>query len=162
MLPMLLLAVTLYPMERARARRLSLMALLVGVAGMLGVALLQLLLILKVIPFEQEVGPVVVANGVIGLWLVLVNHMGRIQRIVPARVALAGNRDRRVLRVSAHRVLGLGGTLDWSNMMSNSLLLATSAVAFIGMYLGFPLWALWLGRVFSHNGFEFKRNGHRS
>jgi hypothetical protein len=57
---------------------------------MLGVMLLQLLLLTKVIPFEQEVGPVVFATGLVGVWLILVSYLGRRQRSLPPRLAWLG------------------------------------------------------------------------
>jgi MFS family permease len=149
MLPMLLLALVLYQMERARAAWFSLLGLLIGVAGMLCAALLQLLLVLKVIPFEQEVGPLVVANAVIGLWLMLANHAGRIQNVLSARLAWLGIVVGVSFVCSPFVFSALGGALGWRALMSNNLLLTVTAFVFLLMYVGFPVWAVGLGRTLS-------------
>jgi hypothetical protein len=154
MLPMLVLALIFYQMQRERALQLSLFGLLTGAAGMLGVALLQLLLILKVIPFEQEVGPVVIANGVVGAWLIVVNHIARTRRIWGARPAWLGIVVGACFMSAPLLFSALGGAEFMSMMMSNTLLLTVSVLVFSFMYIGFPLWAFWLGRVFTGSGSE--------
>ena len=154
MLPMLVLALMLYQMQRERAPQLSLIGLLVGAAGMLGVALLQLLLILKVIPFEQEVGPVVIANGVVGVWLIVVNHIARTQRIWGARPAWLGIVVGASFMSAPLLFSALGGAQFYSVIMSNALLLTVTALVFSFMYIGFPVWAIWLGRAFGGSSSE--------
>ena len=41
-----------------------------------------------------------------------------------------------------------GGAVAWRVFMSNYLFLAESVVVFLVSYVGFPIWAFWLGRVF--------------
>jgi len=148
MVSLLVVARAFYLMQRSSVPRLSLIAGAVGIAGMLGVALLQLLLIAKVIPFEQEVGPVVLATGVVGVWLILVNNLGRRQGSLPSRLAWMGIAVGAAFVLEPVMLSAPGGAVAWRVFMSNYLLLTGSAVVFLVAYVGFPVWAIWLGRVF--------------
>lgn len=154
MLLLLVVARALYLMERRSAPGLSLVAGVLGMIGMLGVALLQFLLIVKVIPFEKEVGPVVVATGLVGVWLILVNHVGRVQRLLPARLAWLGIAVGVAFILEPAMLSVIGGGVEWQNIMSNYLLLAGSALIFLVAYVGFPVWAIWLGRALTAAGHE--------
>lgn len=149
MIPLIVVMLALHERERAHAPGLSRAAVVIGVVGALGVTLLQVLLIVKVLSFEQEVGPVVVATAITGVWLVLANYLGQVQRILPARLAWLG------IAVGAVQIAYpvvfqvLGGANFYQNAGSNVLLAAIAAVIFLVSYIGFPVWALWLARVWS-------------
>lgn len=74
---MLPLAVALYQILRPFNSRLSLAALLVGIPGMLAVIALQILLVTGVLPFANQILPVVVAFLVVLAWFVLIGYIGR-------------------------------------------------------------------------------------
>jgi hypothetical protein len=149
MLPLLVVILALHEIERARAPLLSRIAAAVGVIGALAVTVLQVLLVIKVLPFEQEDGPVVLAMAAVGLWLVLANYLGRVQRVLPSGLAWLG------IVAGAAQVLypvlfqALGGSGFYENIGSNYLLMAAASVIFLVSYVGFPVWAIWLGRVSS-------------
>lgn len=149
MLPLLVVMLALHEIERERARVLSQIAVVIGVIGALAVTALQILLIIKVLPFEQEVGPVVFATALVGMWLILANHLGRVQQILPSRLAWIG------ILAGASQVLYpvmfqvLGGSRFYENIGSNYLALTISGIIFLVSYVGFPVWAIWLGRVWS-------------
>lgn len=151
MVTLLVVAWVLYRMEWTGAPGLSLIVYVIGIAGMLGVSLLQLLLIMDVISFEQEVGPVVMATGVVGIWLILVNQLGRRQASLPSRLAWLGTVVGAAFMFEPVIFSALGGAVGWRNITSNYLLLAGSALVFLISYIGFPVWAIWLGRVFTAN-----------
>ena len=44
-------------------------------------------------------------------------------------------------------IVFVAGGADWRAYMSNPLLVVVSAVIFLLAYVGFPIWAIWLGRV---------------
>ncbi len=154
MLLLVVVARALYLMERQTAPGVSLFAEVIGMVGMLGVAVLQLLLILDVIPFEQEVGPVVVATGVVGVWLILANHIGRVQRLLPSHLAWLGIAVGVAFLFEPAMLSMVGGGVDWRNIMSNYILLIGSALIFLVAYVGFPVWAIWLGRALTAAGHE--------
>ena len=56
---------------------LSRLALIVGVAGLLSVVVLQALLLVRALTFEQQVLPVSIAILVVGAWLVITGWLGR-------------------------------------------------------------------------------------
>ncbi len=149
MLPLLVVMLALHEVERDRARVLSQIAVVIGVVGAVAITVLQVLLIIKVLPFEQEVGPVVFATALVGVWLILANYSGRAQQILPARLAWVG------IAAGASQVLYpvmfqlLGGSRFYDNIGSNYLVLAISSLVFLVSYVGFPVWAIWLGRIWS-------------
>jgi hypothetical protein len=148
-LPLLLVMLAFHQIERDRAPVLSRVAIAFGMIGALAVTVLQLLLIIKVLPFEQEVGPVVLANAVVGVWLVLANHLARAQAVLSPRLAWLGI----VVGVSfiLYPVIFpiVGGADFYNNIGSNYLLLIVTSLIFLLSYIGFPVWAIWLGRVWS-------------
>lgn len=80
---------TLYPLLKQNGQRLNLIATAVGVTGMLGVIILQILLIVGVLPFQQQIGMVVVAFFMGLVWFIAAGILGRSTGIVPKNMALA-------------------------------------------------------------------------
>jgi hypothetical protein len=148
MASLLVVAYAFYRIQRSRAEGLSLIGTTIGMIGMLGVALLQFLLIFKVISFEREVGLVLLATAAVGVWLFFVNFLGRRQGSLPSRLAWLGIAVGVAFVSEPVMLSAAGGAVAWRVFMSNYLLLAGSAVVFLVSYVGFPVWAFWLGRVF--------------
>ena len=149
MLALLVVARALYQLTRSGADRLSRLTYLIGLTGMLGVSVLQLLLVMGVMSFEQEVGPVLIATAVVGVWLILVNYPGRRQAPLPARLAWLGMGVGLALMLQPLIFAVIGAEMDWQNIMSNPLLIAGSALVLVLSYVGFPIWLFWLGRTFT-------------
>lgn len=145
MLALLVVAQTLYQLNRAGAVRLSRLTYLIGLAGMLGVSSLQLLLVMGVMSFEQEVGPVLIATAVVGVWLILVNYPG--QR-PSQRLAWLGTGVGFALMLQPLIFSVIGAEMDWRNITANLVLIIGSALVFVLSYVGFPIWLFWLGRTF--------------
>ncbi len=149
MLPLLVVIQGLHLVERTGAPLLSRVARAIGTIGAVAITILQVLLIVRVLSFEQEVGPVVYANALVGAWLLLANYMGRTQRILPTALAWLG------IAVGIAQVLYpvvfqiLGGAGFYANVGSDFLVLTITSVVFLVSYIGFPIWAIWLGRVWS-------------
>jgi hypothetical protein len=148
MLSMLVVVLTFYRTQRTNFSKLSLVGSAIGILGMLGVVLLQLLLIIKVLSFEQEVFPVLIATAAVGLWLIMVNNIGRRVGDLPTKLAWLGMAVGAAFILEPVMLSAAGGAIAWRVFMSNYLLLAASAVVFIVSYVGFPIWAFWLGRMF--------------
>jgi hypothetical protein len=149
MLPLLIVIFALHQMERRRAPMLNRVATLIGVIGAVAVTLLQTLLIIKVLSFEQEIGPVVLATALVGVWQIIAGHLGRVQQILPARLAWLGIAVG--LAQAAYPVVFpmVGGASFYENIGANYLLLIITIIIFLTSYIGFPVWAIWLGRVWS-------------
>ena len=154
MLALLVVAQTLYQLNRAGAVRLSRLTYLIGLAGMLGVSSLQLLLVMGVMSFEQEVGPVLIATAVVGVWLILVNYLG--QR-PSQRLAWLGTGVGFALMLQPLIFAVIGAEMNWQNILSNPLLIVGSALVFVLSYVGFPIWLFWLGRTFMADQRESSR-----
>lgn len=143
---LLIVAPVLYVLERPVSSRLSLLALMIGMAGMLGVVFLQTFLMLGIIPTAQEIGLFAFAAGLVGVWLIVANFVGRQQRSVPSRLAWLGM----VVGVAYALepvIITVVGETDLRTYTSNPLLVVASAIVFVVGYFGFPVWAIWLGRV---------------
>lgn len=156
MVSLLIVALALYRIERSNAPGFSLIGSAIGFAGMLGVTLLQLLLIVKVIAFEQEVSLVLFATGMVGVWLIIVNLLAQRQGSLPSRLAWLGTAVGAAFILEPVMLSAAGGAVAWRVFMSNYLLLAASAVVFLVSYVGFPVWAFWLGREFLRANVTFE------
>ena len=77
------IAVVLHALFRSSYPRLSLAALVVGIAGLLAVVVLQFLLVIRALSFAQQVVPVTIAILVVGVWLVLTGYLGRSTGLLP-------------------------------------------------------------------------------
>ena len=68
----------LHRLLQARAPFLSKLAMLIGIVGMMAVVVLQLLLVVGVLSFSEQVGPVTFALVVVvGAWLVITGYLNR-------------------------------------------------------------------------------------
>lgn len=74
---MLPIALALRQLLRPHGSVLSLIAMGIGLAGMLAVISLQVLLLTGLLPFEQQIWMVSVAFLVVVVWFVLNAHLGR-------------------------------------------------------------------------------------
>lgn len=144
---LLVVARALHAIQQPAAQRLSLFGTVIGVAGMLGVVVLQTLLRLQLISFEQEVGLVVFATGLVGVWLLIANYLCRRGRTLPSRLAMLGMAVG-VAFMLEPVILFIAGGAGWRAAVSNVLLLAVGVIVFLLAYMGFPVWAFGLGRVF--------------
>ena len=82
------IALVLRQLLRLYGPALSLVALLLGVAGMAAVIVLQILLVAGVLSFSQQVGMVIVAFMVILAWFVITGYLGRSTNILPNSMLL--------------------------------------------------------------------------
>ena len=104
MLPVAVAVHRLLGPERPTASRL---ALAIGIGVNLAIVVLQSLLVLGALTFDQEIGPVLIAFLFLAVWFVLTGYLGSSTGLLPKGIRM-------------------------------SVLAAT--------YLGYPIWAFWLGR----------------
>jgi hypothetical protein len=76
----------LHHLLKAQATALSRVAMVIGVAGMVGVVVLQYLLLTHVLTFDQQGAPVTVAILTIGVWLLITGYLGQSSGILPRAV----------------------------------------------------------------------------
>jgi hypothetical protein len=104
---MLPLVVALHLLLRPHAPILSGLAMVIGLGANLAIMVLQSLLIVGALTFQEEIGPVLIAFLVLVVWLVMIGYLGSSGGVLPHGVRMG-------------------------------LLAAT--------YVGYPIWAFWLGR----------------
>ncbi len=128
---------------RTRAPSASSAALVLGVVSLLAYGALLLVFASGFKrPADLGVSSVVTLGGV-GLWIFLVS-LGR------ADVALAGGLRWLGLAIGVGLVLLAGGSAvritDPKALLQSPLLLVVVMAGFIAMAIGYPIWAIWLGR----------------
>jgi hypothetical protein len=132
---MLPLAWMLHRLIGSYARAWSWLALIAGVLGMLTAGVLQALLVLRRVEYEQMIGVVLSAGGAIGVWLVVTGALALSHGLLPVSLAWAGIAAGAgyLLLVAGFWLGGQGHPLFWSGSL---LALA-----------GYAVWTIWLGRL---------------
>ena len=140
MLLMLPVSTGLYLVVRHSGAGLALLATVAGVSGMLIAAVLQALLVLSVVRYEQTVTAVLAAGGAIGLWLALANVLAFSTQALPGGLAIAG-----IAGGAGYILLAIGFRIGGQQ---HPLSYAGALLALIG-YL---VWSIWLGSLFTSGG----------
>ena len=82
------IALALHQVLRLHGPTLSLVALVLGIAGMVAVVVLQILLVAEVLPFAQQIGMVSVGFLVVLGWFMIIWHLGRSTGKLPSSMLL--------------------------------------------------------------------------
>jgi len=110
---------------------------------MLAAALLQALLVFGILQFEQEVRPVLAANAVIGIWLILSGVMTRVGQTLPQGLTW--------LSIIAGIGLILIAVGFWIGGQEHFLTILGGLVSFIGILI----WTVWSGKHFLRDKVTF-------
>jgi len=86
---MLPIALAMYQILKPTNPTLSLAALLIGVPGMLAVIVLQVLLVTDVLPFANQIVPVVIAFLVVLVWFIINGALARSTDKLPSNMLLS-------------------------------------------------------------------------
>jgi len=113
----------------------SWLALIVGVLGMLVAGVLQALLVVRRVEYEQTIGAALSAGGAIGIWLVGTGVLALVYSVLPVGLAWAG------VAAGAGYLLLVAGF--WLGGQGHPLFWSGSLIALAG----YGVWAIWLGRV---------------
>jgi hypothetical protein len=108
---------------------------IVGVAAMLVFALLQSLLVVGQVRFEQTLAAVMTLGGVLGLWLLLNGLLALMGKTLPDGLAW--------LSIAFGLSYITGAVGYWLGGYEHPILWVGAAVG----YLVAPVWAFWLGRL---------------
>ena len=131
MLPLVLM---LYRINTENPRLLNVVAMTVGIVGIIISAVGQSLLVIRVITYQQSLA-FLPAGAAIGVWLLLISYQASTSRLLPRRLVWAG-----ILAGIGYLVTVVGflfGGQDSLVFYAGRLILVVS----------YPVWALWLGRV---------------
>ena len=133
MLFMLPVAGGLYLMTRSSGAGLALAATVLGAVAMLGAGVLQALLVVKVVRYEQTIAAVLAAGVLIGLWLLLENVLALGAAVLPMGLAICG-----IATGIGYMLLAIGFRLGGQE---HALSYAGAGLVLVG----YSVWAIWLG-----------------
>jgi len=132
---MLPIALVLYSLFRSRAPALSLLATVVGIAGILVAGGLQVLLVFRLVRFESTIRTGLTAGGAIGVWLVVTGALSLASGTVPSGLAWSG-----IVAGGGYVLLVIG---FWLGGQRHPLFWGGS----LAVVIGYAVWAVWLGHA---------------
>jgi hypothetical protein len=132
LLPVLLM---LYRLHRRDAPRMSLVTLMLGVIGLLAAAVVQSLLIIKVITYAQTAILAPSAFGLFGISLMVFGFLGRTNPSLPQRLILLSI------------IAGAGYVLVIAGFILGGQEHPLAAIGGLIAVIGYPIWAMWFGQL---------------
>jgi hypothetical protein len=147
---MIPVAVALNKMNRSQSPTLSLVSLVIGMTGMLATAIIQALYVPRLIQTQQEVVLLGIALGFLGLWMILVNALGRAANL-PRGLAWLGIVAGVSIILLPGAGIAIGGSAflhDPSIALRSPLFMFAFASGILGFSIGYAIWAILLGRLF--------------
>jgi len=129
------LAILFYQMHQPINPSLALIAAVVGIAAMMVFAVAQMLLVLRVVSFEQSVGLILLMGAIIGFWALLNGFLARSVQTLPSAMIWL------LIIFGASFILTAVG---WNAAGQQHPLVMIGFL--IGAIAG-PIWAIWLGRM---------------
>ena len=147
---MIPLAVVLHKIIRRHNPTLSLISLIIGMAGMLVTGIIQGLYVPRVIQTAQQGILAGIGLGLIGLWMILVNTLGRTTNLPRGSAWLGILAGVSIIQLPL-AVIAIGGPafLDEPSIaLNNPFFMFAFAAGVLGISIGYAIWAIWLGRLF--------------
>jgi hypothetical protein len=129
------MALALHRILGLHAPTVSAAATALGIGAMLIIALLQLLLVLGTVQFEDTLRPILLLGAIVGLWWLATSILGLARGALPAGPAWAG-----VVAGVSIILTAIGFVLGGQQHPLSVAGFAVGAVAV-------PVWAFWLGKV---------------
>jgi hypothetical protein len=146
---MIPVAVALNKMNRSQSPTFSLISLVTGVTGMLATAIIQALYVPRLIQTAQQGVLLGTALFLIGLWMILVNALGRAANL-PRGLAWLGIVAGVSIILLPVAIIAIGGSAfldDPSIALRSPLFMFAFAAGVLGFSLGYAIWAILLGRL---------------
>jgi hypothetical protein len=156
---MLPLTLALHQLAPARHRSLSLAAMALGIVGILTAVIAQALLVARVINFTVNLPFVLAALGLIGVWMVVANHLGRTGGALPPRLAWLGELTGAafvplvglaLLIVTPGSLIAVDasdlGTFAQQHPVLIGAFIVLAFACFLAYFFGLLIWLIWLGR----------------
>jgi hypothetical protein len=147
---MIPVAVALNKINQSQHPTLSLISLIIGMTGMLATAIIQALYVPRLIQTAQQGVLLGTALFFIGLWMILVNALGRAANL-PRGLAGLGIVAGVSIILLPVAVIVIGGSAfldDPSIALNNPLFRFAFAAGVLGFSIGYAIWAILLGRLF--------------
>ncbi len=144
-------ALALHRRTQSKNPALAGVTLMIGSIGMLGGAIVQLLYVPRVISSVQSSPWLTLSIGIIGVWMLLVNLLGRRGGDLPGRQAWLGMITGILMSFLPITYFVGGGSeivSDPSASLGNPFVIMGFAMGTIGFGLLFPIWAIGIGRWF--------------
>lgn len=132
-------ALALFRLLAQYAPLVSLGAAAVGIPAMLSIAVLQALLVVGSVRFEQTLRPILILAGIVGLWWLANSIVSLAHGTLPAGVAWVGV------------VAGVGTLVGMVGFLMGGQEHPLAAMSFPVIAVSVPIWAFWLGRVLASN-----------
>jgi len=137
-------------------RGLSQIAQILAIAGILATAVAGFLIAFRMITLQQSFPPVITGYGLVGVWLMVINYLGLNNPDMPRRFTWIGLVVG--LAMSTSLLIGLFWADDLLSMFTGFVGLSQGngsnifmmILFFVGAPIhqfGFPVWAIWLGRM---------------
>ncbi|HEX5941535.1 MAG TPA: hypothetical protein VFY66_04625 [Anaerolineales bacterium] len=147
---MIPVAVALNKMNQSQSPTFSLISLVIGMTGMLATAIIQGLYVPRLIQTAQQGILLGTALFLIGLWMILVNALGRAANLPQglARLGIVAGVSIILLPLAGIAIGGSAFLDDPSIALSNPLFMFAFAAGVLGFSLGYAIWAILLGRLF--------------
>ena len=128
-------SIALYRLNAPANGTASLLAAIIGIAAMLVFAVLQSLLVMKQVTFEQTVAAVLSMTGILGVSLATSGLLARGEEILPTGL------------VWLTLLLGLGFIVGGIGFWVGGPQHPLAMVGFLTTALVGPVWAIWFGRL---------------
>ena len=139
-----LLAWMFYPQHHARSPRMSQIALVLAVVGMIFTITGSTLILFDFTGFVLAGFYNAVGNGLIGLWLVAFCSTMRNADTLPHNLLMFGLVVGAIMALGVFCIPGILAGVD--SMESLPWYLLAGFLGFLGTYLLYPIWTFWLGR----------------
>jgi len=143
-------ALELYRATRSKAPALSQFGLVLGVVGLLAMAVSQVLFVPRLIPTEQAAALQTISAGVVGVWLLLVCITGRSTGTLPGGLVWLGIASG-VGMVLLPVTYFFAGTPQASTLqaeMPGVPAIIGFGLGILSQVIGWPVWTTGLGRFF--------------
>jgi hypothetical protein len=148
---MILPALALHRLIQLKTPTLARVTLIIGIIGLLGGAIVQLLYVPRVISSVQSSPWLTLSIGIIGVWIFLVNLLGRRGGELPGGLAWLGMITGILMSFLPVTYFIGGGSAIVSNpsaRLGNPFIIIGFALGTIGFAILFPIWAIGIGRWF--------------
>jgi hypothetical protein len=135
MIFMLPVALALYFLFRPLSPLISLAALVSAMVAMVGIAILQALLVLRRVRYEQTLLPVLTLGGILGVWWILIGVQSLIGGMLPNGL--------RWVSIA----VGLSAIILVVGFRSGGERHPLAAIGFLTNAILVPIWLFWIGRL---------------